>query len=34
LNDFFDLILKEIKKPEGKLLDSETHLHDILKELK
>lgn len=34
LREFFDFIIQEIKKPSSILLNSESHLHDILKELK
>lgn len=34
LEDFFDFILTEIKKPKSKILKSKNHLHDILKKLK
>lgn len=34
LSDFFDFIIQEIKRPNSILLNSESHLHDILKELK
>jgi cell wall assembly regulator SMI1 len=34
LEHFFDLILTEIKNPNNKLINSEYHLHDTLRELK
>ncbi|NLF42257.1 MAG: hypothetical protein GX587_06145 [Bacteroidales bacterium] len=34
ISEFLDLISEEINKPNSVLLNSESHLHDILKELK
>lgn len=34
LEEFFDLVLTEIKKPNNKLMNTENHVHDILRELK
>lgn len=34
LDDFFSFVLKETKTPGHKLLDLESHLHDILKDIK
>lgn len=33
LNKFFELIINEINKPNSKLVNLKTHLHDVLKEL-